>query len=77
MKVKLDPQKLFGSLITASKNTYYRVDLPQEETANPKHKHLLTYAPGCFFVIKTATKKLTINYKVHYRRSAQEYEPIK
>ena len=76
MKIKLNPTKLFGSLISDNKDNYYRIDI-KSETKNPKHKHVLQYATGCFFVVKTKTKNLKIKYTVHYRRTAQEYFPLK
>lgn len=76
MWVRLDPSKLFGSLIYPNKDNYYRVDIP-EVTKNPKHQKVLMYTPGCFFVIKTKTKNLKVRYRVHYRRTSQEYYPIK
>lgn len=77
MWTRLDPTKLFGSIITPDKNDYYRITLPVQESNNPKHSHILKYGTGCFFVIKAKTRNLRIRYRVHFRRTSQEYYPLK
>lgn len=71
MWTKLDPKYMMGSLNYPGKDNYYRVDLPQDVTKNPKHKTVLQYGSGCFFVIKTTTSFLRIKYKIHYSRKIQ------